>query len=294
MVNFCAEDGCTLSVTTRKSISCDVCNECFCPKCMGIDAKHCEVVNSSKNIKMVCNKCLKLHFKELCKFKKIEERFEILGKKLEEKIDEKLKAIPEIEKKLVQLPKEMKDSYAIALAGKQTDPTDTKDFNVIVRDALHKNKQAEKEEDEDERSVIITGVEESDKKDYDERQNMETDKIKSIIEKGIKITTPKIVSVTRLGSFNRERKRSRLVKVSFEDKHKRNRVIRNASNLKMAGQEYKNCYITKARSAIEREEHKLQLQKAKEKNEEEGNEDTFYVVRGYPTKWEIVGIPKRK
>ena len=72
---------------------------------MGIDAKHCEVVNSSKNAKMVCNKCLKLHFKELCKFKKIEEIFEILGKKLEEKIDEKLKAIPEIEKQLVQLPK---------------------------------------------------------------------------------------------------------------------------------------------------------------------------------------------
>ena len=112
--------------TTRKSISCDVCNECFCPKCMEIDAKHCEEVNSSKNIKMVCNKCLKLYFKELCKFKKIEEKFEILGKKLEEKIDEKLKAIPEIEKKLVHLPKEMKDSYAIAVAGKQTDPTDTK------------------------------------------------------------------------------------------------------------------------------------------------------------------------
>ena len=72
---------------------------------MGIDAKHCEVVNSSKNIKIVCNKCLKFHFKELSKFKKIEERFEILGKKLEEKIDEKLKAIPETEKKLVQLPK---------------------------------------------------------------------------------------------------------------------------------------------------------------------------------------------
>ena len=162
-----------------------------------------------------------------------------------------------------------------------------------MRDALHKNKQAEKEEDEDERSVIITGVEESDKNNYDERQNMETDKIKSImiIEKGIKITTPKIVSVMRLGSFNRERKRPRLVKVSFEDKHEKNRVIRNTSNLKMVGQEYKSCYITKARSAIEREEHKLQLQKAKENNEEEGNEDTFYVVRNM---WEIVGIPNRK
>ena len=127
---------------------------------------------------------------------------------------------------------------------------------MIVRDALHKNKQAEKEEDEDERSVIITGVEESDKKDYDERQKIETDKIKSIIESGSKITMPKIVSVTRLGSFNRERKRPRLIKVSFEDKHKheRNRVIKNTSDLKMAGQEYKNCYITKARRATEREE----------------------------------------
>ena len=88
----------------------------------------------------------------------------------------------------------MKDSYAITVAGKQTDPTDTKDFNVIVRDALHKNKQAEKEEDEAERSVIITGVEESDKKDYDEGQKIETDKIKSIIENGITITTLKIIT----------------------------------------------------------------------------------------------------
>ena len=188
----------------------------------------------------------------------------------------------------------MKESYAIVVSGKQTDSTDTKDFNVIVIDALHKNKQAEKEEDEDERSVIMTGVEESDKKEYDERQKIETDKIKSIIENGIKIITPKIVSVTRLVSFNRERNRPRLIKVSYEDKHERNRVIRNTSNMKMAGQEYRNCYITKARRATEREEHKLQLEKAKEKNEKEGNEDAFYVVRGYPTKWGIVGIPKRK
>ena len=138
----------------------------FCPNCIGIDAKHCAVINSSKNIKMVCNKCLRFHFKELCIFKKIEERFEILGKKPEEKIDDKLKAIPEIEKDLVQLPREMQDSYAKAVAGK---PTDENDFNVIVRDALYKNKQPEKEEDEDEWSVIMTGVEESDKKDYDGR-----------------------------------------------------------------------------------------------------------------------------
>ena len=62
----------------------------------------------------------------------------------------------------------------------------------------------------------------------------------------------------------------------------------------MAGEEYKNCYMTKVKSATEREEHKLQLEKAKEKNERKRNEDTYYVVRAYQTKWEIVGIPKRK
>ena len=82
------------------------------------------------------------------------------------------------------------------------------------------------------------------------------------------------------------------LEVYLSDKHERN-SYKKKTNLKMAGEEYKNCYMTKVKSATEREEHKLQLEKAKEKNEGKRNE-VYYVVRAYKTKWEIVGIPKRK
>ena len=49
----------------------------------------------------------------------------------------------------------------------------------------------------------------------------------------------------------------------------------------------KKCYITKDMKLEESEEYQEQMKKAKELAEKEENKGTFYVVRGYQTKWRI-------
>ena len=51
----------------------------------------------------------------------------------------------------------------------------------------------------------------------------------------------------------------------------RNKVVRNASNLKEAEEFYKKCYITKDMNPEEREEYHEQMKKAKELAEKEEN-----------------------
>ena len=56
---------------------------------------------------------------------------------------------------------------------------------------------------------------------------------------------PDMIKVHRIGKYNTNRRVPRPLRVVFQDKFQRNKVVRNASNLKEAEELYKKCYITK-------------------------------------------------
>ena len=61
----------------------------------------------------------------------------------------------------------------------------------------------------------------------------------------------------------------------FQDKFERNKVVRNASNLKEAEEFYNKWYITKDMVPEEREEYHEQMKKANELPEKEENKGKF-------------------
>ena len=78
------------------------------------------------------------------------------------------------------------------------------------------------------------------------------------------------------------------MRVVFKEKLGKDKVLRNASSLKHADDVYKTCYLNKEMNSEEKKELDEKMKEAKELNQRRGNEQNFFVVRGYPSKWRIV------
>ena len=295
---FCAEKFCTANLGTEgaKSIYCDICDK-YCMKCMGIKSKaHFDFVASSEHIKMVCTKCLNFTFTKLCqkeesdsaiarKVNKLESDLINLGNRIEESIKEKLDKLPKkLEEKLDDIPKELNKSYAKVTARNNSQDTE---LSVIIKDAITENKHIQDKEQEREKSVVISSIEESEIKEYDERLEAETAKVTTLIEEGVKIKMPKIEKILRLGAYNENRKTPRLIKVVFSDKYERDRLLRNVQNLRQADKMYERCYIRRDMSREEQTAFFSQMKIAKELNEKAENKDKFFIVKGTPKEWKI-------
>ena len=59
-------------------------------------------------------------------------------------------------------------------------------------------------------------------------------KVSNLINNGIKIQMPDMIKVHRIGKYNTNRKVRRPLRLVFQDKFERNKVARNARNLKEA------------------------------------------------------------
>ena len=156
---------------------------------------------------------------------------------------------------------------------------------------MNKNKK----EDEIKRSVIIHKLEEIHMNNFDDRMKADMNKLSELLEKGMKIQMPEISKIHRIGKYNPDNKvKYRQIKVVFTDNITRDKVIRNASNLKQADDKYKHCYIRKDLNQDERNEFTKKMENAQELNNKEENNDKFFVVRGYPSNWKIQEKPRRK
>ena len=87
--NICAEKRCDVNLAEDGTLAiyCDVCSGLFCTKCMGISKSKFEVIENCKNIKMVCNKCLKFSFTNLFQDqltkRQLDEQITNLGRKID-------------------------------------------------------------------------------------------------------------------------------------------------------------------------------------------------------------------
>ena len=115
------------------------------------------------------------------------------------------------------------------------------------------------------------------------------EKVKNMITDGMKIQMPIIEKIQRLGRYNPDKACTyRPIRIIFKERSDRNKMARNASNLKEANEKYKRCYINKELNSEERKEYEETLNKAKEMTKKDENKGKFFVVRGHPTKWRIV------
>ena len=169
--------------------------------------------------------------------KKIEQSIDI---KITEKLMNKMEA--KFERKIEDIPQEMDRTYSKVLQNhvrEENDKTIVKSVSEAVRTTIIENKKTPDKETETERSAIIYGLKEDDVKNYDSIIESDMVKLSNLINNGIKIQMPDMIKVHRIGKYNTNRRVPRPLRVVFQDKFERNKVVRNASNLKEAEELYK-------------------------------------------------------
>ena len=261
--NICAEKRCDVNLAEDGTLAiyCDVCSGLFCTKYMGVPKSKFEVIENCKNIKMVCNKCLKFSFTNLFQDQLTKRQLDEQITNLERKIDKILNRDVSKEMKILEtkiddvknvgrkLETEMNKSLTNALALKdnlkdiQTEQQnsdqlssgkDLEEVGTIILQRINQdmiNKQR-KEVHVVERAIIINGLKEDDTKKIDERIKVEVEMVELLITDGMNKTLPKIEKVHRLVKYSIEKKSPRPMRVVFKEKIEEDRVLRNAPNLK--------------------------------------------------------------
>ena len=103
----------------------------------------------------------------------------------------------------------------------------------------------------------------------------------------MKIQMPEKTKIHRFGKYNPDKKGiHRQIKVVFKDNITRDKVLRNASNLKQADDKYTHCYIRKDLNQDERKEFMNKMEKAQELNNKEENNNKFFCDKRLPIKLE--------
>ena len=181
--SICAETNCTTILNEKGGplICCDVCEDLFCTKCMGITKRNYKLISGCKNIKMVCNGCLSFTFTSMCQ-KKMEENF--LSAKVEElesKFDS-IKSIGDIIAKDLNETMTYSKVLKESLEEYQTNEVDKsiadnplsigtaiKKVNVIISNKIKQDRDDKEKNDEMERAIIVNGICEDNIKNYDKR-----------------------------------------------------------------------------------------------------------------------------
>ena len=311
-VKNCAEPKCRadLSGDGALSIYCDICEGLYCTKCMNlpdITMKFFNMITKCENVKMACDKCLKFSFTSLCKDRKTDEAQTQQMKKLQKKVEGDVKALEKKIDVIKNVSDNIKDemntnlTYSKALKENMeeiqndqqsndtlTNGKDLKEVGQIICKQITHEITTKEKSDEIERAIIINGLKEANVKKFDERMKQETEKVESLIRDGVQISIPIIEKIQRLGKYNPDRKSARPMRVVFKDKLGKDKVLRNASNLKQADDINKTCYLNKEMNSEEKKELEEKIKEAKELNQRIGNEQKFFVVRGYPSKWRVM------
>ena len=300
--SICAETNCTtiLNENGGPSICCDVCEDLFCTKCVGITKRNYELISGCKNIKMVCNGCLSFTFTSMCQKKMEENSLSAKVEELESKFDS-IKSIGDIIAKdsnetmtYSKVLKESLEEYQTNEVDKSiadnplSNGTAIEKVSVIISNKIKQDRDDKEKNDEMERAIIVNGICEDNIKNYDKRVASDMEKVKNMITDGMKIQMPIIEKIQRLGRYNPDKATYRPIRIIFKERSDRNKMVRNASNLKEADEKYKKCYINKELNSEERKEYEETLNKAKEMTKKDETNGKFFVVRGHPTKWRIV------
>ena len=306
-VKNCAESTCRadLSADGALSIYCDICEGCYCPKCMKLPAitmGFFKMTTNCENVKMACDKCLNFSFTSLCKDRKKEETLAEQIKNLQEDVDG-IKAMGRnIEKEMNTtltyskvLKQNIEEMKVDNLNGESNvKSNDLEKVSGIISTKINEDMQIKVKNEEIERSLIIQGITEDCIKNYDKQIANELEKLENLITDGMKVPMPKIEKIQRIGKFNEaDGQRNRSMRVIFTDKLDRDKILRNKANLRQADHKYKICYINKELTLSEKKAYEIKLTEAKELNEKDDNKGKFFVVRGHPSKWKIVEKVRR-
>ena len=197
---------------------------------------------------------------------KIKEQINELGESIKSSVLKEIQStLNNVETKVTEAQK----SYADATKAAST-PVSTSGLKSIVKEARYEEIKERRDHDQRQSNVIIHGVAEcSEKKEDGDNEFVET------LVKTIKISTPTIKSISRIGAEAVDKKRS--IKVVLGSEKEKMTFLRNLSPLK-GNKRYEGVSVTEDLTPTERSVLKEWTDKAKDLNLD--YTDWVYRVRG--------------
>ena len=197
---------------------------------------------------------------------KIEEQIKTLGETIKSSILEEIQSsLTKVESKVDQV----KTSYAAVT--KVSTPVTTSGLKTIVKEARYEEMREKRDHDNRQNNVIIHGVSES----AVEQNDAEDKKFVESLIKTIRIPTPNIKSISRIGASATDKRRP--IKVVLRSEKEKMNFLRNLSVLK-GNSLYKGVSVTEDLTQTERSVLKEWTEKAKDLNLDDT--DWLHRVRG--------------
>lgn len=186
-----------------------------------------------------------------------------LNKRIESQISElgetiKSSILEEIQSSLTKVESQVEKSYANVTKASNT-PMLTSGLKSIVKEARYEEIKEKKDHDQRQKNIVIHGVDEQE----DEGTSDGDKKFLDALVKTIKIQTPSIKSVSRIGRKAEDKKRP--IKVVLGSEKEKMTFLRNLAPLK-DNQKYKGVSVTEDLTQTERLVLKEWADKAKELN----------------------------
>ena len=225
------------------------------------------LANKFKTLKSK-NKNLEINSQKLDELDKtIHDKMNALGESIKISILEELRSsLSKVENQVT----EVKTSYANA--AKASTPALTSGLKTIVKEARYEARKENRDHDNRSKNIIIHGVAED---TLDQSEDSDKTFVDTLV-KTIRIPTPKLISVSRIGTRSTGKKRP--LKVILGSEKEKMLFLRNLSALR-GNDDYRGISVTEDLTPTERSVLKEWTDKAKELNLDDTSE-IVYRVRG--------------
>lgn len=301
---------------------CAACQATLCSQCKSTPKKEWQVVNDNKNIHWFCDPCNDKYFPEPKRnlvtlndtndlSKKIEELTKQVKKQsdyldgldinsikdqmksMENSVYKKFEDLEEDVPSKIQEKLEKSPTWADMMKKSITNEQPAVTIETVKK-AVTEVHEKDKEMHMRDRGIVIYRVPEDYNLSQDNRKKQDGEFIRSLLHHlECDELAPTVTHLERLGRFDEAKckeEKYRPIKVRFQLKDMRDRVLNNLRLLKYAPPNIKRVSIRHDLNEIQRAEWYTKIKEAREMSE--GSTTTYYRVRGQPGNYSIVGVAK--
>ncbi len=167
------------------------------------------------------------------------------------------------------------------------------ELNQIIQKKLEEHRAEERERKERVNNIVMFNLTEPDDGTPQDKMNKDIEAFLELTKKVCKTEFKKaeIEKCFRLGKP--ENNKTRPVLIKLKDDEKKKKLFLNLSALREHKGKFENVKIGHDLTKCQRDEHKAMVEKAKQKDAEEGSENFIHLVRGPPDNLKLIRVPRK-
>ena len=316
-------------VNNRCFMECVICASISCSLCLFMSEAHCKAVLERDDVQWFCKSCLNEHFpngpKGHLRMSKsdplLHDKMETLNKNLEEQNSQMNTSVATIKAQLAALEHKFQENMSTfqesmstfekevptklqeklestntwAAMAKKVQEAPTPQISIeSVKKAVHEVTEKDKEMHMRDRGVVIYRIPEKTNLAQDQRKKDDEEFVKEILHYiGCDDLVKDITHLERLGRFDDDKAKQekyRPIKLRFNLKDQRDRMLNNLTGLKHAPDRIRRVSIRHDLNDVQRNDWYSKIKEAKEKSL--ASTTHIFRVRGHPGNYNVLSFPK--